>query len=95
MRVLVAAAGRHGATAEIAETIGGELTKAGVDVDVVDVDDVHGLGDYDAVVLGSAVYIGHWLKSAAAFATSRDAELRARPTWLFSSGPCRRSASAR
>ena len=87
MRVLVAAAGRHGATAEIAETIGGELTKEGMDVDVVDVDDVHGLGDYDAVVLGSAVYMGHWLKSAAAFAASRGAELRARPTWLFSSGP--------
>jgi menaquinone-dependent protoporphyrinogen oxidase len=87
MRVLVAAAGRHGATAEIAETIGGELTKEGMKVDVVDVDDVHGLGDYDAVVLGSAVYMGHWLKSAAAFAASRSAELRARQTWLFSSGP--------
>jgi menaquinone-dependent protoporphyrinogen oxidase len=87
MRVLIAVASRHGATAEIAETIssalGGECTR----VDVVDIDDVHGLGDYDAVVLGSAVYMGHWLKPAAAFAANHSAELRARPTWLFSSGP--------
>ena len=49
MRVLVAAASRHGATAEIAETIGGALSGQGAQADVVDIDDVHGLGDYDAV----------------------------------------------
>ena len=87
MRVLVAAAGRHGATAEIAETIGGALSGQGAQADVVDIDDVHGLGGYDAVVLGSAVYMGHWLKSAAAFACTHSAEVRARPTWVFSSGP--------
>jgi menaquinone-dependent protoporphyrinogen oxidase len=87
MRVLVAAASRHGATAEIAETIGGALSGQRTQADVVDIDDVHGLGDYDAVVLGSAVYMGHWLKSAAAFAATHSAELRARPTWVFSSGP--------
>jgi hypothetical protein len=58
MRVLVAAAGRHGATAEIAETIGGALSGQRTQVDVVGIDDVRGLGDYDAVVLGSAVYMG-------------------------------------
>jgi menaquinone-dependent protoporphyrinogen oxidase len=87
MRVLVAAASRHGATAEIAETIGGVLSGRLAHVDVVDVDDVDRLGDYDAVVLGSAVYMGHWLKSGAAFAATHSVELRARPTWLFSSGP--------
>jgi menaquinone-dependent protoporphyrinogen oxidase len=87
MRVVVAAASRHGATAEIAETIGGALSGHGTRADVVDIDDVHGLGDYDAVVLGSAVYMGHWLKPAAAFAATHSAELRARPTWLFSSVP--------
>jgi menaquinone-dependent protoporphyrinogen oxidase len=87
MRILVVAASRHGATAEIAEAIGGALSGQRTQTDVVDIDDVHGLGEYDAVVLGSAVYMGHWLKSAAAFAGSHSAELRARATWLFSSGP--------
>ncbi|MEA2279621.1 MAG: menaquinone-dependent protoporphyrinogen oxidase [Solirubrobacteraceae bacterium] len=87
MRVLIAAASRHGATAEIAETIGCALRGARVEADAVDIDDVPGLGDYDAVVLGSAVYMGRWLKPAAAFAASHSAELQARPTWLFSSGP--------
>jgi menaquinone-dependent protoporphyrinogen oxidase len=87
MRVLVAAASRHGATAEIAEAIAGALSGQRTLADVVDIDDVRGLGEYDAVVLGSAVYMGHWLKSAAAFAASHSDELRARPTWVFSSGP--------
>jgi menaquinone-dependent protoporphyrinogen oxidase len=87
MRVLIAVASRHGATVEIAETIGSALGGEGTQVDVVDIDDIHGLGDYDAVVLGSAVYMGHWLKPAAAFVASHSAELQARPTWLFSSGP--------
>jgi menaquinone-dependent protoporphyrinogen oxidase len=87
MRILIAAASRHGATAEIAETMGGVLDARGMQVDIVDIDDVRGLGDYDAVVLGSAVYMGHWLKSAAAVIAGHGAELRTRPTWLFSSGP--------
>jgi menaquinone-dependent protoporphyrinogen oxidase len=42
---------------------------------------------YDAVVLGSAVYVGHWLKPARELVDrSRDA-LAVRPVWLFSSGP--------
>ena len=95
MRVLVAAAGLHGATAEIAETIGLALTGAGMDVDVVDVDDVHGLGDYDAVVLGSAVYIGHWVKSAAAFAASRRLRTSGTSDLAVLQRARRRSASAR
>jgi hypothetical protein len=52
MRVLIAVASRHGATVEIAETIGSARGGEGTQVDVVDIDDVHGLGDCDAVVLG-------------------------------------------
>jgi menaquinone-dependent protoporphyrinogen oxidase len=42
---------------------------------------------YDAVVLGSAVYVGRWLEPARDYATAFAAALRARPVWLFSSGP--------
>jgi menaquinone-dependent protoporphyrinogen oxidase len=39
------------------------------------------------VILGSAVYAGHWLAPARDFATRFRGQLAARPVWLFSSGP--------
>jgi menaquinone-dependent protoporphyrinogen oxidase len=93
MKVLVATASRHGATREIGEQLGVDiatcLTERGitVDVDVRDVDEVDGLSAYDALVLGSAVYMGRWLKSARRM-VDREAEvLGSIPVWLFSSGP--------
>jgi menaquinone-dependent protoporphyrinogen oxidase len=50
-------------------------------------EDVVGLDSYDAVVIGSAVYAGRWLKPAVAFAHDHAAALRALEVWLFSSGP--------
>ncbi|MES1248818.1 MAG: flavodoxin domain-containing protein [Actinomycetota bacterium] len=83
MTVLVAYASKHGATREIAEALGRDLRSRGIDVDVFRADEVGGLDEYDAVVLGSAVYMGNWLPAAQA--------LRDRCThehlWLFSSGP--------
>jgi menaquinone-dependent protoporphyrinogen oxidase len=87
MRVLVTAASKHGATAEIATEIGRALAEQAVDVDVTPIEDTPGIGEYDAVVLGSAVYVGHWLKSATEFVEDNAAELAERPVWLFSSGP--------
>jgi menaquinone-dependent protoporphyrinogen oxidase len=86
-RVLVTAASKHGATQEIAEAIGRVLNEQGVETHVAKVDDVADLSSYDAVVLGSAVYMGHWLESARRFADEHAGELAARRTWLFSSGP--------
>ena len=51
------------------------------------VDEVTDLGPYDAVVIGGAAYMFHWLKPATAFARRHRKELAARPVWLFSSGP--------
>ena len=87
MRLLVATASKHGATNEIAIEIGRTLTDHGVETEVLDVEDVSALDSFDAVILGSAVYIGQWLKPATTFAETHTDELRARPTWLFSSGP--------
>jgi menaquinone-dependent protoporphyrinogen oxidase len=42
---------------------------------------------FDAVILGSAVYAGHWLDSARDYATEHADALRRQPVWLFSSGP--------
>lgn len=89
MRILVSAASRHGSTAEIATELGKALrgTLPGVGVDVVPLSRVAGLDQYDAVVLGSAVYFGRWLDEARWQVTAQAAALRDRPVWLFSSGP--------
>jgi len=87
MKVLVAYASRHGSTSEIAERIGVRLRDAGHDVEVAAVDEVVAVDGRDAVVLGSAVYVGKWLEQARAFVDAHAAELRARRVWLFSSGP--------
>lgn len=87
MRVLVSAASKYGSTTEIAEAIGKELSAAGHDVDVRPPADVTSIESYDAVVLGSAVYVGHWLEPVRKLAKRERETLRQRPVWLFSSGP--------
>lgn len=87
IRVLVAYATKHGATAEIAEKIGQVLREAGLQADVVPVNRAQDLTSYKAVVLGSAVYIGRWRKEAANFLRANEKALSERPVWLFSSGP--------
>ena len=87
MKVLVTAASKHGATAEIATVIGDVLETQSIEVDVLPPDDVERVDAYDAVVLGSGVYAGHWLKPAKAFIERNETALRERPVFLFSSGP--------
>jgi menaquinone-dependent protoporphyrinogen oxidase len=87
MRVLVTAATRYGATAEIAEAIGRVLAGRGLDPTVAAPEQVEGVDGYDAVVVGSAVYAGHWLKPARELVDRLGAALADRPVWLFSSGP--------
>lgn len=86
MTVLVAAASKHGATAEIAEWIGAELLAHGVEAEVKRLEDVRELGRYEAFVIGSGVYLGNWLKEARRFLDAHADELAERPTWLFASG---------
>jgi menaquinone-dependent protoporphyrinogen oxidase len=87
MKVLVTAASKHGATDEVAEAIAEVLARANVAVEVVPPEEVRSLDAYDAVVLGSAVYAGHWLAPARGFVERFVGALRARPVWLFSTGP--------
>jgi menaquinone-dependent protoporphyrinogen oxidase len=87
MKVLVAAASKHGATHEIAAAIGRGLSERGLVVEVCDVADLGSIGDANACVLGSAVYVGQWLGTARHFVEANAAALAAIPTWLFSSGP--------
>jgi menaquinone-dependent protoporphyrinogen oxidase len=86
-QVLVAYATKYGATADIAEKIGQVLHQAGLSAQVLRADRVGDLAAYDAVVLGSAVYIGRWRKEAAKFLKANVKDLAQKRVWLFSSGP--------
>ncbi|WP_372595094.1 flavodoxin domain-containing protein [Actinotalea sp.] len=87
MRVLVAYASRHGSTEGIARRIADDLCAAGFDAEPRKVGQVSDLRPYGAVVVGSAVYIQHWLRDATSFVMGHHAELAGVPVWLFSSGP--------
>jgi menaquinone-dependent protoporphyrinogen oxidase len=87
MRTLVAAASKYGATTEIAEKIATVLRDRGIETTVSAPDDVRDVDDFDAFVLGSGVYMGHWLKPARELAERLAPKLAGRPVWLFSSGP--------
>jgi menaquinone-dependent protoporphyrinogen oxidase len=86
-RVLVAYATKLGSTAEIAEVIAHVLRDGGHPAVAVPAREVTSLDDFDAVVLGSALYAAHWQRDARRFAERFRDELRARPLWLFSGGP--------
>jgi menaquinone-dependent protoporphyrinogen oxidase len=85
--VLVSAASMHGATAEIAQAIADELSVQGLTVTVIPPGDVRAIDGYDAVIIGSAVYTGHWLDPAKDLVNRFRDALTGRPVWLFSSGP--------
>jgi menaquinone-dependent protoporphyrinogen oxidase len=87
MRVLVTAATKYGATAEIAAAIAEVLDEHGLEATMLSPEEVKGVDGYDAVVIGSAVYAGHWLKPARELVGRCGDALAARPVWLFSSGP--------
>ena len=87
MKVLVTAASRHGATTEVAASIGAALQAAGLEVHVLHPAEVTSLDGYDAAVIGSAVYAGRWLEPVRDLIEHEKVALRRIPVWLFSSGP--------
>ena len=87
MKVLVAYASKYGSTRAIAERIAEGLRAAGQAAEAKPMQAGGDLAGYDAYVVGSAAYIGSWLKGATEFVRGHQAVLAAKPVWLFSSGP--------
>jgi menaquinone-dependent protoporphyrinogen oxidase len=87
MKALVAFASKHGSTKEIAEFIAKTLEQHNVYTDVLYVGAVMNLSEYDAIIIGSAVYAGQWRPEAAQFLKVRTDILAEKRVWLFSSGP--------
>ena len=87
MRFLVAYGSRHGATADIAFFIARRLRQRGHDVTVAEAGAVTTVHDYEAAIIGSALYAARWIKEAKDLVLDNADYWRTIPTWLFSSGP--------
>ncbi len=82
-RILVAYDTIHGSTAEVADHIGAELCARGFTVDIRFVGNVSSLEDYDAVIIGSAIYEFNWLPDARRFVRHHYATLASKPVAVF------------
>lgn len=86
-KILVTAASRHGATTEIADAIAAVLRDRGHEVQVQLPDQVLSFAEFPVVVLGSAVYLGRWLKPVTRLVDRFVNDLATRTVYLFSTGP--------
>jgi menaquinone-dependent protoporphyrinogen oxidase len=87
-KVLVVYATRMGSTREIAQEVGRRFDRRGLTADVCPTTEAPEPTGYDAVVVGSPVYLRRWDPSALAYLRRHAPSLAERPTWLFQSGPC-------
>jgi menaquinone-dependent protoporphyrinogen oxidase len=82
-KILITYASRSGVTAEIATAIGKSFSKNGIPVDVLPMEEVKDLDQYQAVIVGSAIRDRAWLPYAMQFVKVHRAELSQRPLATF------------
>lgn len=87
MKALIVVDGKHGSTLAIADAIRDRLTSEGIDTRVTRPPETSDLAVFDVIILGSAIYVGRWMSSMKAVVNEQAAALRAKPVFLFSSGP--------
>jgi menaquinone-dependent protoporphyrinogen oxidase len=66
-KILITYASRSGVTAEIATVIGKSFSQNGIEVDILPMQEVNDLSQYQAVVAGSAIRDRAWLPEALEF----------------------------
>jgi len=93
--VLLAYATRFASTQEVAETVAASLREAGLKVDLQLMRQVESLEQYQAVVLGAAIYNTKWHADAHQFLVRHQAALIQRSVAIFTLGPMSSSASAK
>lgn len=86
-RVLVAFASQNGSTAGIAETVAAELRAGGFTADCLPAAAVTDLEPYNAVVLGSGVFLARRGSDGGGFIARHGDGLARLAVWLFSAGP--------
>ncbi len=82
-RILVAYGSIAGSTAEVAQAVADEMRSGGAQVDLQSVEAVKDLGDYDAVVVGTAVRMFHILGKTRRFLRRHRRALGERPAAYF------------
>lgn len=82
-RILVAYATATGSTVDVASAIGETLAGHSLSVDVRPIQEEPQIGDYQAVLLGSAVQHGNWLPEAVDFVKDNEQALNRVPVALF------------
>jgi menaquinone-dependent protoporphyrinogen oxidase len=89
MSILLVYASKHGSTEGIAKRIAETLRREGhaTTLHSVFAPERIDVVAHEAVILGSAVYYGSWLREATEFARHNRMALAPSPIWLFSSGP--------
>src|SRR5262245_17735246 len=95
LHVLVTYGSKRGGTAGIADAIAEVLIDEGIDAELAAAAEVHEVNDYDAVIVGGALYVSRGHHEARRFVRRHARALRACSVWMFSSGPLDRSASER
>ncbi len=81
-KILVAYATMAGSTAEVAQAVGEEIARGGLQVDVLPVADVKDVAAYDAVVVGAPMIMG-WHRSALGFLKKHRSTFQRIPLALF------------
>lgn len=81
-KILVAYATMAGSTAEVAQVVGEEISKAGLQVDILPLGEVKDLELYDGVVVGGPMIMG-WHRSAIRFLKKNRSTLQHKPLAVF------------
>jgi menaquinone-dependent protoporphyrinogen oxidase len=92
MRVLVTWGSKRGGTEGIARIVGEALQHEGLDVDVLPARAAARATNFDAAIVGGALYANRWHPAARRFVNRQEKRLRGVPVWFFSSGPLDESA---
>lgn len=81
-RILVAYATMAGSTAEVAQVVGEQLSKAGLQADILPVGEVRDLVPYNGIVLGGPMIMG-WHRDSLRFLKKYRSVLQHKPLALF------------
>ncbi|UCD99434.1 MAG: flavodoxin [Chloroflexota bacterium] len=81
-KILVAYATMAGSTAEVAQAVGEEISKHGLEVDIRPISEIKDLGDYAGVVVGAPMIMG-WHRQALRFLKRHRQVLRRMPFAVF------------
>ncbi len=85
--ILLAYATRYGSTEEVAEAISAELRNTGLEVVHQPVQQVQSLDNFEAVVLGTAIYSTRWHPDVHQFLSQYQEALKLLPVAMFALGP--------